>query len=1022
MDDREPHPALRSPKHRGRNCSDALSLPKRTGTDGHVAMVSFPGVIFPLFKPSLLRVNSVRKAGIRMSYLEHFKQFGFDCRLIVACLIVATLLVGVFAASTLPEKVEAQSERNLNLGSLSIADQDGTSIDIGTIDPTTRTYSADVASTVAQVTVSATPESDSDVYVYVSPRDSHRNSDGHQVNLKHGENIIIVGVHSYSVDETLRVYSVEINRAGAASQSTGTRVSSSSVPVVREGSTVPFLFQRSGDTSQALTISVDIWQSYDTGLVEIIPGIDPVTLRNQVEVEFSPGYASARLDQVTTNDSLYNEAFNLGVTVVEGTGYSVSSYEGSASTTIWDDDYYKTTLASLSLTDQNGTAVAFGEFDPDQTSYTADVASEAAHLTVAPFLTQTAAWHLITIVLPSDGQTEADGHQVALNHGVNLITVVVMSPDWDDKAIWGTYSVSVTRAGAPSDAGTSTVGVYGISKGKEGNTMPFVLTRTGDTSQALTVPVDVSETGGDMVPQASKGRFEAEFLAGSASADFEVPTNADQDWEEHSTITVALVDGDDYDLSSDAGSASSVVADDDVPDVTASFSVDSTEVQEGDVATVTITVKTDGPKEPHDYVGNLSLSIEPGTVEDEEVRFPDSRLDPEHQIKANSYFRVSAHGRGMTVGHYLQPVLVNGLVEEYRYEMTVPVVIVDDERAEGDETFDVKLEWSSYFNYRNNLSMDQGITSRTITIPAHDDTPEAYSAGSYVTVEVAHAGSAGSSYNVSWDDVRACYQEYYVRIERDDGGGWTSVSKLGTAGRSSSQFSTTLDSFPLGWSSHVGPRILGVYCGDSARLVGEVPLPSTTENSVERPVPGTYSSQPALTSLTVSPGTLGPAFNNYGFLYSVLDVPDSSSQITLNATARSGYTISWDPSEDADAETDGHQVDLAGGYSSIFVSADHDLGVNSFTYEVIVKGPGSITLQQQEDAAATGSPTISGIVQVGQTLTASTLGIADSDGLTNASYTYQWVANDGTSDSDIAYATVNTHTLVTGDVGKTVVR
>ena len=983
-------------------------------------MVSFPGVIFPLFKPSLLRVNSVRKAGIRMSYLEHFKQFGFDCRLIVACLIVATLLVGVFAASTLPEKVEAQSERNLNLGSLSIADQDGTSIDIGTIDPTTRTYSADVASTVAQVTVSATPESDSDVYVYVSPRDSHRNSDGHQVNLKHGENIIIVGVHSYSVDETLRVYSVEINRAGAASQSTGTRVSSSSVPVVREGSTVPFLFQRSGDTSQALTISVDIWQSYDTGLVEIIPGIDPVTLRNQVEVEFSPGYASARLDQVTTNDSLYNEAFNLGVTVVEGTGYSVSSYEGSASTTIWDDDYYKTTLASLSLTDQNGTAVAFGEFDPDQTSYTADVASEAAHLTVAPFLTQTAAWHLITIVLPSDGQTEADGHQVALNHGVNLITVVVMSPDWDDKAIWGTYSVSVTRAGAPSDAGTSTVGVYGISKGKEGNTMPFVLTRTGDTSQALTVPVDVSETGGDMVPQASKGRFEAEFLAGSASADFEVPTNADQDWEEHSTITVALVDGDDYDLSSDAGSASSVVADDDVPDVTASFSVDSTEVQEGDVATVTITVKTDGPKEPHDYVGNLSLSIEPGTVEDEEVRFPDSRLDPEHQIKANSYFRVSAHGRGMTVGHYLQPVLVNGLVEEYRYEMTVPVVIVDDERAEGDETFDVKLEWSSYFNYRNNLSMDQGITSRTITIPAHDDTPEAYSAGSYVTVEVAHAGSAGSSYNVSWDDVRACYQEYYVRIERDNGGGWTSVSKLGTAGRSSSQFSTTLDSFPLGWSSHVGPRILGVYCGDSARLVGEVPLPSATENSVERPVPGTYSSQPALTSLTVSPGTLGPAFNNYGFLYSVLDVPDSSSQITLNATARSGYTISWDPSEDADAETDGHQVDLAGGYSSIFVSADHDLGVNSFTYEVIVKGPGSITLQQQEDAAATGSPTISGIVQVGQTLTASTLGIADSDGLTNASYTYQWVANDGTSDSDIAYATANTHTLVTGDVGKTI--
>ena len=183
---------------------------------------------------------------------------------------------------------------------------------------------------------------------------------------------------------------------------------------------------------------------------------------------------------------------------------------------------------------------------------------------------------------------------------------------------------------------------------------------------------------------------------------------------------------------------------------------------------------------------------------------------------------------------------------------------------------------------------------------------------------------------------------------------------------------------------------------------------------------GTYSSQPALTSLTVSPGTLGPAFNNYGFLYSVLDVPDSNSQITLNATARSDYTISWDPSEDADADTDGHQVALAEGYSSIFVSVEHDQGINSFTYEVIVKGPGPITLQPQENAAATGSPTISGTVQVGQTLTASTSGIADTDGLTNASYTYQWVANDGTSDSDIADATASTYTLVTGDVGKTV--
>ena len=76
--------------------------------------------------------------------------------------------------------------------------------------------------------------------------------------------------------------------------------------------------------------------------------------------------------------------------------------------------------------------------------------------------------------------------------------------------------------------------------------------------------------------------------------------------------------------------------------------------------------------------------------------------------------------------------------------------------------------------------------------------------------------------------------------------------------------------------------------------------------------------------------------------------------------------------------------------------------------------------QQQENSPATGSPTISGTAQVGETLTASTTDISDTDGLTKVSYAYQWTANDGTSDSDIADATTSTYTLVPSDVGKTI--
>ena len=72
------------------------------------------------------------------------------------------------------------------------------------------------------------------------------------------------------------------------------------------------------------------------------------------------------------------------------------------------------------------------------------------------------------------------------------------------------------------------------------------------------------------------------------------------------------------------------------------------------------------------------------------------------------------------------------------------------------------------------------------------------------------------------------------------------------------------------------------------------------------------------------------------------------------------------------------------------------------------------------NSAATGAPAISGTVQVGQTLTASTSNISDSDGLTNAIFTYQWTANDGTEDTNIQDATGSTYTVGADDEGKTI--
>ena len=73
--------------------------------------------------------------------------------------------------------------------------------------------------------------------------------------------------------------------------------------------------------------------------------------------------------------------------------------------------------------------------------------------------------------------------------------------------------------------------------------------------------------------------------------------------------------------------------------------------------------------------------------------------------------------------------------------------------------------------------------------------------------------------------------------------------------------------------------------------------------------------------------------------------------------------------------------------------------------------------ESASNTPATGSPTITGTAQVGETLTADITSIADADGLSGETFTYQWVSGDGTTDTDIENATGSTYTLVEADQG-----
>ena len=78
----------------------------------------------------------------------------------------------------------------------------------------------------------------------------------------------------------------------------------------------------------------------------------------------------------------------------------------------------------------------------------------------------------------------------------------------------------------------------------------------------------------------------------------------------------------------------------------------------------------------------------------------------------------------------------------------------------------------------------------------------------------------------------------------------------------------------------------------------------------------------------------------------------------------------------------------------------------------------ALTVEPREKNPATGLPAISGTVEPGQTLTADTSAIADADGLTSATFNYQWVSYDGSAHTNIPGATDSTYTLLPADEGK----
>ena len=88
---------------------------------------------------------------------------------------------------------------------------------------------------------------------------------------------------------------------------------------------------------------------------------------------------------------------------------------------------------------------------------------------------------------------------------------------------------------------------------------------------------------------------------------------------------------------------------------------------------------------------------------------------------------------------------------------------------------------------------------------------------------------------------------------------------------------------------------------------------------------------------------------------------------------------------------------------------------SSFGWVPQTDGPSAWrNVPEPANVAATGVPTISGTMETGETLTADTSEISDENGTERVWFHYQWIARDGTTDTDIAGATGQSYTI-TGD-------
>ena len=505
---------------------------------------------------------------------------------------------------------------------------------------------------------------------------------------------------------------------------------------------------------------------------------------------------------------------------------------------------------------------------------------------------------------------------------------------------------------------------------KEGAVAAFTLRRTGgEADEALTVPVSVVEDGAEPGTAAVTN---VTFEAGSGKVSLRAPTDDDGAAEADTTVTATVQAGDAWQLAEGAASASVTVLDNDAAAVTSTSTADVT-VWSADMTVVEYGTGAIGAGTA-DLLANQSGS----------ARLTAKWLWYDPAARA------------------LKIAFDAGLDDAESMTLHVGGVSVRFPAGRGgDSSFtlaDVDVSWSdgamlsARISKPSATSVSTDATLASLTVPGARLSP-AFDAGVLVYRAAVDAGVGTVT----------------VQASATDGGATVSYGPAEDADGALSDHQVAV---PAGET--LATVTVTAADGRTARAYRVVVVRPTTVSVSFGAASYTATEGGAAASVTVE-----------------LDAdPKREVTIALTATPEGGAAAE-------DYTAPGSVTFVSGGALSqaVVVSAVADEAAESG--ESVVLGFGTlpdgveagataraaVTLSdaavETANTAPTGLPAITGTPDVGEVLTASVSDIADGDGLENATFAWQWLATDGTEDTEIEGATGATHEVAAEDAGKT---